>query len=262
MLVPVIEVGSAGWCIRESGGGATGYSCAGDSVVEPIIDQSWSSGEGVWEGDAVTTSVVSAVSIDGGPSIRTYRALGLPGGWRTVAVEVRGFRKSGRRRRLRFTPLNAKGQRLRERLASFRLLVTGLPAQSVADSSPLAIGSCHIEQWAPLSGLSIERESTLIHVAPMSGLLNGALMPCASAIYHMEGTQVSVSVLVNAAHPGRTPVTLPAMQPLKGHAGVFQAPGVESEMAARRIPGGWLVVSGGAGLEQRVLILEHLWATI
>jgi hypothetical protein len=71
-------------------------------------------------------------------------------------------------------------------------------------------------------------------------------------------------VLLDVSHPGSTPPSLPGMQPLAGHPGIFEAPGAEGERAARRIPGAWLVVEeeDRIGLRVPVELLEHLRATI
>jgi hypothetical protein len=70
------------------------------------------------------------------------------------------------------------------------------------------------------------------------------------------------NVLLDAAHPGSTPALLPAMQPLAGHPGVFRGPGVEGETIARRIPGAWLLVAKGKGLQQRLLVLSHIHVSV
>jgi hypothetical protein len=54
------------------------------------------------------------------------------------------------------------------------------------------------------------------------------------------------------------------MKPLAGHLGIFEAPGDGNEMAARRIPGAWLVVeeNDGIGLRVPLALLEHLRASV
>jgi hypothetical protein len=49
-----------------------------------------------------------------------------------------------------------------------------------------------------------------------------------------------------------------------GHPGIFEAPRAEGEIAARRIPGAWIVVEeeDHIGLHVPVELLEHLRATI
>lgn len=54
------------------------------------------------------------------------------------------------------------------------------------------------------------------------------------------------------------------MKPLAGHSGIFEAPGDGNEMAARRIPGAWLVAeeNDDIGLQVPLALLEHLRAKV
>jgi hypothetical protein len=52
------------------------------------------------------------------------------------------------------------------------------------------------------------------------------------------------------------------MEPLARHAGFFQVPVAQGEAVARRIPSAWLIVARGSGIAQRLLVLEHLHATV
>jgi hypothetical protein len=79
-----------------------------------------------------------------------------------------------------------------------------------------------------------------------------------------EEHHLTAAVLLDASHPGATPSPLPGVQPLAGHPGIFEAPGAEGELAARRIPGAWLVVEeeDRIGLRVPVELLEDLHATV
>jgi hypothetical protein len=67
--------------------------------------------------------------------------------------------------------------------------------------------------------------------------------------------------VLNAAHPGARPEQLHDFKPMPGHPGAFEAAGWTG-LVARRIPGAWIVVEGGSGLQQRLTVLEHLRASI
>jgi len=89
-------------------------------------------------------------------------------------------------------------------------------------------------------------------------------MSCVDITYFYLGEHaLTAAVLLNASHPGATPPLLPGMEPLAGHPGIFKAPDAQ-EMAARRIPGAWLVVeeNDGIGLGVPLELLEHLRATV
>jgi hypothetical protein len=86
---------------------------------------------------------------------------------------------------------------------------------------------------------------------------------CLDTVYvYQEEHHLTAAVLLNAADPGATPPPLPGMKPLQGHPGLFEAPGPSGEMAARRIPGAWLVVGEGTYAGSfRTLAAAHVWAT-
>jgi hypothetical protein len=89
-------------------------------------------------------------------------------------------------------------------------------------------------------------------------------MSCVDITYFYLGEHaLTAAVLLNASHPGTTPPSLPDMKPLAGHPGIFEAPDSQ-EMAARRIPGAWLVVeeNDGIGLRVPAELLKSLRATI
>lgn len=102
-------------------------------------------------------------------------------------------------------------------------------------------------------------------IRPENGLVGQALESCVDITYFYLGEHaLTTAVLLSASHPGAMSPALPGMKPLAGHAGIFEAPGDGNEMAARRIPGAWLVVEENdeIGLRVPVELLEHLRATI
>jgi len=97
-------------------------------------------------------------------------------------------------------------------------------------------------------------------VPSFSGLIGRGFLSCASASYSLAGWPLLATVLVSASHPGAPPPNLPALKPIPGHPGLFEAPGAAGEegtLFARRVPGAWLVVSR-AKAAQRLALLDRL----
>jgi hypothetical protein len=266
-LVPEIEAGSVGWCVTEPNGGG----CGEGPIKEPIIAQQWSSSgpPEITEGSALTTSTVAAVRVDGGMSVPTRRESALPDGLRAVAVEIRGQpgrgeadAGTGRSRHPRFTALNAQGQVIPERQTTLRLSLVELPTEAVQDVAHPTGGSCRIEQVAAVTGMSAAQGRILTQVRPYRELLGEALLPCATTTYRAGPQSIEASILLNAAHPGHEPPSLPGMQALTDHPGIFEAPGLEGKLIGRRTGDGWLVVGGHVALSKQVALLDHLSTTI
>lgn len=265
LLVPDIEMGNAGWCVFVPG---RQVGCESERLIAPILKHDWSSGAPpqVTKGFALTTGEVAAVSVNGGPRIPIRSMRGLPDGLRAVAVELPGYElKSGGRRgvRLRFTPLDAQGHRIRRRLTHVRLTAFEMPTGPVAGPARPGVGACRVEQAPALAGVEATQAVTLVRVAPVRELLAGALLPCASTTFRMEGAPIVATLLLDAGHPGSEPALWPAVQQVAGRPGVVRGPVVEQgtekgEMVARRVRGAWLAVSKSRGLQQRLVLLEHL----
>jgi hypothetical protein len=97
-----------------------------------------------------------------------------------------------------------------------------------------------------LPGVSSRRGSLATRIRSYPELIGRAFLSCIDVGYHVfipggGETDVTATVLLNAAHPGATPAPLPDMKPLHGHSAIFVAPSSGGEMVARRIPGAWVV---------------------
>jgi hypothetical protein len=266
LLVPIIDAGWAGWCMATQSEGG----CASGRTRLPIVAETWeaSSPPTVTMGYALTTSRVLSVSINGGSHIPTYADKALPGGLRAVAVRVPGLNPE-RERLPRFTPLNAKGDRILQppgRGSEIRgeTLAREVPIRNVKDPAHPMSDACRISS-GDLPGLMAQGSSVITKIMAYSGLIGQGYISCASSSYSLSGWSLVACVLLDAAHPGSTPPPLPAMTPLQGHPGIFEAPGPEGStpermLFARRVRGAWLVVAR-AKREQRLMLLEHLRAT-
>jgi hypothetical protein len=223
-------------------------------------------------GFVLTTSKVAAVSIDGGRAIRTRAESALPDNLRAAVVELRGgpYRhvpgfsiniRSVPLRSLHFTPLNSKGEPIPQATEQNAPLAFYLPGRGWSRAASPPKGVCGI-QANYLSGLVAPAGFVLTRVQPHAGIIGRPFVSCASNSYSLEGWPLVASVLLDATSPGSTPAALPGMKPLPGHPGFFQGPVAEGEAVAQRIPTAWLVVARGSGNAQRLLVLEHLHATV
>ncbi len=272
LLLPPIEGGVGGWCIATK----PGECSAARAFRGPIVAQT-NSGQSpppVQVGIVLATSDVSAVSVDGGSAIPTRTESALPDHLHVAVVEVRGGPLENvpgfgvGPRSLDFTPLNSNGVPIHQMIRPNGSLVFAIPSQRWRSPASPPRGICEVNA-KHLGGLMPQGGVVVSHVEPHTGLVAQPLLACASTIYRFDGSPLLASVLLDAAHAGSTPGPLPAMQPLSGHPGVFQAVGgafgglsSQGRMLARRTAGAWLVVAEGSGLQQRLRLLEHLSATV
>ena len=283
LLVPELRGGRAGWCLatdyetRREGSSGCGAvtTTSGPIVAEQGCDEG-ATGIHLY---ALTTSEVPAVSVYGGTPIPTTTNTTLPDGLRAAAVEV--LRHNGHPsiglHCPRMTPLDADGKPIRDtgkRAARLRFATRlpgtkewdrGVPGQNPGwNARRQAHGACELRATQLPRETSARWGSVATVIRPEKGLVGQALMSCVDITYfYLEEHALTAAVLLNASHPGATSPPLPGMKPLAGHPGIFEAPDSQ-EMAARRIPGAWLVVeeNDGIGLRVPVELLESLRATI
>jgi hypothetical protein len=290
LLLPVLRGGAAGWCITVAAGGG----CPIFRLKHgPIVAEFWNVGTGVKpifaentipdntkstdraEGFALTTRQVAAVAVDGSRPIATRRGPGLPQGLRSVAVRIHGawapevetpslFGRPPHKAPAglpRFTPLGRAGKPLAQRNEEGPLVVHKLAGRSWSPPAPEPAGACQLRA-AQLHGLVTNAGFVVTHAKPVNGLMGRPFLSCASTSYSLAGWPMVGSVLLDARQPGAQPSSLPGMRAVTGSTGVFDALGSNGPMVARRVPGAWLVVSGGEGEAQRRTLLEHLRATV
>jgi hypothetical protein len=261
LLVPSNDVSSVGWCIvvvgsnnavKESG-------CPTGPSGPLIIYEGWGEGGSplVAQGYAVTSAGVSAVSVDGGPVIRTHQEPMMPDKLRTVVVELRGL-KGGIDMRRHFMALDAKWDPIRNArpVAPLGADIQVLPLSIAGHSA-----DCRIKT-IPLARLVTRGGNVASRITPYRDLLGHPYLTCVVMSYEFEGWPAKASILVDASQPGVTPRPLPYQRETAGHPGIFRAPGIDGEMVAYRVPGGWLTVVGGRNLKARLIMLEHLRALV
>ena len=284
LLVPALQGGQAGWCLatgyRTAMEGGSGCGEVTTATTGPIIaEQGCEASKTGIDLYALTTGAVAAVSVYGGTPIPTTTNATLPEGLRAAAVEVlrHGGHPSVGLHCPRMTPLEADGKPIRdtgERAGRLRF-ATRLPGtkewdRGVPGEHPRwnarrpAHGACELSAAQLPRETSARWGSVATVIRPEKGLVGQALMSCVDITYfYLDEHALTAAVLLDASHPGATPPPLPGMKPLAGHPGMFAAPDAQ-EMAARRIPGAWLVVeeNDGIGLRVPVELLESLRATI
>jgi hypothetical protein len=275
LLVPQVRAGWVGWCaLLQHGGGceASGHS--------PILVETWggASPPPVTEGMALTTRQVAALAIYQGHGLsihprrvryvpwRRWHAIStrteptLPDGLRVAVVQLRGLFIRPSMLPPRFVPVNASGKPLAE-TANPEAIGVETPTRHVSATATTSTGPCRIGALH-LHGVLAFGAYVILRASSHRGLIGRPFMSCASTLYELAGWRVTAAVLLDAVKPGAVPAMLPNMQPVPRHHGVFQALCSEGEMVARRIPGAWLVATGGNGLQQRLMVLEHLKASV
>ncbi len=279
LLVPELQGGWAGWCVatsyRMATEGSAGCGEATTTSTGPIFDEAGcKEDEARIEIFALTTSEVAAVSVYGGRPIPTFTNATLPDGLRAAAVEV--LRHNGHPSIdvdsalcPRLTPLDAQDKPIRKKSMSGRPQAVGLPGTlHWEEPARTPKGDCELTLTGlPKESVAIEGDvaTRIGQIRPYRGLLGRALLSCVSTVYlYHDEHHLTSAVLLNASRPGATPPPLPAMKPLAGHPGIFQAPGSEGEIVARRIRGAWLVVEeeDRIGLSVPLELLEDLRAKI
>jgi hypothetical protein len=266
LLVPQLQAGTAGWCMtvvmpakrscgvpRSSDGPIFAEDCDGDR----------SSG---FEVAVLTASWVPAVSIGGGPAVRTRSEPDMLNGLRAAFVETH-FSGRGELGCPKAVPLNDDGTTMKARASPRGLLAFALPGvrRWQRPGRPVR-GLCTITTRR-VRGYSAHWGGVVTRVHPIHGLVGRALLSCADTEYFSrEEESMDAAVLLAAAAPGGLPPELPGMKPLAGHHGIFEAPGFGGEIVARRIHEGWLVVEeggiGGLGIHEATGLLEDLSAIV
>lgn len=274
LLLPVLRGGTAGWCITVAAGGG----CPVLRLMRgTVVAEQWTA-EGASkraEGFALTTNDVAAVAVDGSRTIATRHEPGLPQGLRAVVVTVRGAWAPevkvpslfGRHPHEQpehlpsFTPFDRAGMPLAQNYEAGAFVEREVSGRNWSRPATEPAGVCEL-RVTHMHGLVANAGFVATHAERMEGLIGRPFFSCASTSYTLEGWPLVASVLVDAHRPGSIPAYLPAMRHIAGSLGLFDALGSNGPMVARRVPGAWLVVSGGEGEAQRRTLLRHLLPTV
>jgi hypothetical protein len=269
-VAPALEAGALGWeyIETEAGGGGGGGCCSPLTHPAQLLGASKDLGRGAgpwWTGRVLTAPAVAAVSVEGRTPVPT-RSGGLPYGMRYAAVAVKSARA---------TPVafNARGRRITaagfEPLPKRHEFEAPYAARAwTAPASPPA-APCELSASGS-SGLSPVGGDVVGQVKGYRLFESRAFQSCADTYYELNSSTLEAAVLLDAEHPGAAPAALPDLTPAPGAANVFDAPGGimrggragSDNLTAERLPGAWLVVTGGSGPAQQLEVLRHLHATI
>jgi hypothetical protein len=294
-LVPLLDGGQAGWCMASATstarGGGAGCSDPPTSTG-PIFAETCGRSETATDVYVLTRTDVSAVAVDGGRPIPTRVNPTLPDGLRAAAIALYGPKGQPPARIRPGCPeviaLNGNGiviQRGGQRGATLSVTLPGTQLWNAhpepafeACSVPMhesrsacrvptkpPPGACRLVVKRALAKTTARGGAVATEIRPSRNVFGQAFLSCVSTEYlYLEEQLLDAAVLLDAAHPDAILPPLPAMKPLAGHSGIFEAPGWRGEIVARRIPGAWLVVeeSDEIGLRVPVQLLERLHATI
>lgn len=208
---------------------------------------------------------VSAVSVEGRAPVPTHSG-GLPYGMRFAALPVKSPS---------VTPaaFNARGQRITakgyETLPKRHEFEGPYAPHAWTAPAPTPAAPCELSA-SGLSGLTPLGGDVVLQVKGYRLFESRAFQSCANTSYALGSSTLEAVVLLDAEHPGATPAALPYMTKAPGAPGVFQAPrglmhgGHEdsTHLTTERLPGAWLVVTGGSGYAQQLELLRHLHTSI
>lgn len=265
-LSPALDGGQYGWCVavEEGTGAVAGGGCATTPVTSTPLAMRLSSASARTDRQSIvvlTTPQVAGILVNGRGIVPTYALPGLPYGLRAarvvMALKLRGTR-IGRRG---FAPppepklvaLDGRGQVIASRIArrsSMRLSVSGR-------------GPCALRA-AGLPGLAAQWSHVAGAIRPFPGKLIGrGFFSCIDTEYYLHQWPLDAAILLDGAHPGTPPATIPGLTPVAGARGYFNGPGdFKGALTATRVGNAWLVVAGGSGVAQRIEVLRHLTPTV
>jgi hypothetical protein len=258
-LAPPLAAGWSGWCIviTSSEGCLTAEAFRGPIIAAASIP---ASGRERHIAVVLTDASVASVVIGHDRAFSTRREPALPDSLRAVIAELPGEQLSFQSRRLILTPLDARGQRLRQPRGDGEPMLVPL-SPSRHQPGPRARRLCEID-GGELTGLKTETESIVNVIHRYAGRIGHPFLSCASTKYTYKGQPLVASVLLDASAPGSRPAPLPGMRPVAGQPGIVVAPSAQGSMVARRVDRAWLAVAGGLGRPQQIVLLNHLRATV
>lgn len=273
LLVPELQGGWAGWCVATgyrtmTEGGSNCGELATTSTGPIFYEVGCDESETAIHLYALTASEVAAVSVYGGPPIPTKTNVTLPDGLRAAAVEV--LRHNGQPsiepHCPRMTPIDAHDKPIARKGQPGRPQTFKIPGtrQWKVPARPPR-GACGLTATKLPRETVAYRGAVATQIRSYRGLLGRGFLSCVDTVYiYEEQHHLTAAVLLDALHPGATPSPLPDMKRLAGHPGIFEASRCQGRIAARRIPGAWLVVEeeDRIGLRVPVELLEHLQATV
>ena len=133
-------------------------------------------------------------------------------------------------------------------------------------------GVCELAQRG-LPALHVQFGHTIASIAPAPDALGEVFLSCVDTEYWMDGWPLQAAVLLDGHRPGQVLGPIPGARPVPGHPDMVNLPlgrvplsydtpisadSPQFSLTAKRVGNAWLVVQGGAGLAQRVHVLNAL----
>ncbi|MFZ0974755.1 MAG: hypothetical protein WAN22_21180 [Solirubrobacteraceae bacterium] len=133
-------------------------------------------------------------------------------------------------------------------------------------------GVCELAQHG-LPALHAQFGHTIAWIAPVPDALGEVFLSCVDTEYWMDGWPLQAGVLLDGHRPGQVLGPIPGAAPVPDHPDMVNLPlgrfpltydtpisadSPQFSLTAKRVGNAWLVVQGGAGLAQRVHVLNAL----
>ncbi len=276
-VTPSLRAGDVGWCISlldiRTGTSVlpTPSTCVSQGH-DPLIARGGieilspaTGGVAGWLLFAIVDQEVAALKAPGGTRILPIASPSLPSNWR-AAVTIAGgpSLRTGRATVATLTPIDAGG-RVIPTPAAKPVLVPNRPVNA---RNPPSTG-CRITTRR-LPGVQLLAARAVIGPLPKSISAPPGFLSCYSLTVAYLGRASSVALLVDSEHPGRRPGNLPGTTTLRGAARVQQLPaGAEGSVGAsagrliaERVRDAWLVVRTSAPTNVALSLLRDLTAKV
>ncbi len=133
-------------------------------------------------------------------------------------------------------------------------------------------GVCELAQHG-LPALHPQFGHTVARIAPVPDALGEVFLSCVDTEYWMDGSPLQAGVLLDGHRPGQVLGPIPGARAVPDHPDMVNLPlgrfpltydtpisadSPQFSLTAKRVGNAWLVVQGGAGLAQRVQVLDAL----
>ena len=289
-FAPLMYAGMTGWCSYVSRAAATprgpAASCGNNGAISPAEPlYSWMNVGALQV--VLTSPQVAAVRVLNGPTVTTLSE-GVPFGLRAAVFPVpRGLAERPNPLRM-LVALNASGHTIPasnpnsgaplptavwlrppgslQVLASLGIDRTPSGVLTRVPSTPCVVAPSPTSGVIALGGVVATKVAAV--AVPIAGR---AFVDCDDTVVSWAGSDFRASLLLDAAHPGSRPASIPTTQPVAGDPGAVFSPAVIPTvpraptiplpfqgMVARRVGNAWLVVQGGTTTAQRLHVLSRL----
>lgn len=258
-LYPALQGGRVGWCLAVHGSAHDSASCPVAPRQAEIAYERWESSTGGTQGFVLAAAGLDGVAVNQGAIVPLTPVPGLSGtlGGAVVTIPapfpwswsdefepvVHGITSSPWRG-FSVPPFAPAVQ---------------LPATPWRAPQSPPSGACSLRLHS-LPGAKARSGYVVASVPAEPGIAGGGFSSCVDTVFSFQGSSLDAAVLLAADNPGAPPPPLPRARAIRGHRGLFAAPGRAGQILAKRVGNAWLAVEGGRGLPQRERLIGHLAA--